>query len=85
MSGVSHDPCEQQIDEATYRASRAKVLRESLSGLDSGQGAGSTAVVGVRLDIDVGRAVVDDNGLVGSSSAAEESSKSGEDGELHGD
>lgn len=84
MSGVSHDPRE-HVDEVTYGASRAEVLRKSLSGLDSGQGAGSTTVVGVRLDIDVGRAVVDDNGLVGSSSAPEEGGKSGEDGELHGD
>lgn len=73
------------MKSTTYGTSRAEVLRESLSGLDGGQGAGSTTVVGVRLDIDVGRAVVDDNGLVGSSSAAEEGSEGGEDGELHGD
>ncbi|KAI6760399.1 hypothetical protein HG530_009259 [Fusarium avenaceum] len=65
------------------RSGSADVLRESLSGLDSGQGAGSTSAVGEGLDVDGAGAVVDDNGLVGGGSSAEDGSESSEGAELH--
>jgi len=67
------------------RAGGAEVLRESLAGLEGGQGAGSTAVEGNGLDVDGGVAVVDDNGLVGGKSRAGEGRESGDGGELHFD
>lgn len=65
------------------RSSSADVLRESLSGLDSGQGAGGTSAVGEGLDVDGAGTVVDDNGLVGGGSSAEDGSESSEGAELH--
>lgn len=66
-------------------AGGAEVLGESLAGLEGGQGAGSTAVEGDGLDVDVGGTVVDDDGLVGGDSRAGEGSESGDSGELHFD
>ena len=67
------------------RTRGTEILRESLAGLDSGQGTGSTAAVGERLDVDGVGAVVDDIGLVGSSSRAEDGGEGGESSELHDD
>jgi hypothetical protein len=67
------------------RARSAEILGESLTRLESGQGTGSTAVEGDGLDVDGGVTLVDDDGLVGGRSSAEEGSSSGDGGELHGD
>lgn len=70
------------IVAGTYGSRGSEILRERLSGLDSGEGASGTAVVGVRLDVDGSGAAVDDNGLLGRGKAQEGSD--GDDGDLHG-
>lgn len=71
--------------KSTNRATGEQVFGESLTRLDGSQGAWRCAVVGIRLDIDGGRAVVDDNSLVGRSGATEHGGEGGENAELHGD
>lgn len=50
-----------------YRSGSLKVLGVGLTGSHGGEGTGGAAVKGERLDVDVGLAVVLDDGLLGES------------------
>ena len=67
----------------THPARGAEVLGEALARLDSGQGTGLAAIVGVRQNVDGVGARVDDNGLLGNGGAAQKSGGGGEDAQLH--
>jgi hypothetical protein len=67
----------------TNGASGSQVLRELLALLEGSQRARCTTVVRPRLNIDSTRAVVSNDSLVSSSSAAGKSSKRSENRELH--
>ena len=55
----------------TYRARGTQVLPERLSGLHGGERTGLATVIGEGLDVNVGVAVVDNDGLLGGGQAHE--------------
>ena len=74
---------ESERKDVTDRARISHILSKLLARLESNQRSWGTSVVRPRLDVDGGRAIVDDNSLVGSGSATDHGGESGEDAELH--